>query len=1326
MRENDPIEKLMKPYMKEIVTRHGVPVSIIFDRDGRFTSLFWQALHKDLGTRLDMSTTYHLETDDRSERTIQTLEDMLRACAALYGRKCRSPVCWEEVGDAQLTDLKRKPMDFQVGDRVKLKVSPWKEVVRFGKRGKLNPRYTGPYKVLSKVGDVAYRLELPQQLSRVRNTFHVPNLKKCLSDESLVIPLDKLRIDDKLYFVKEPVEIMDREIKQLKRSLIPIIKSLMWYRSNVYAKFKKVVPTNYDPKGEELLRAPTEGNAEAIIVPAIPAKHFELKHSLLNLVTSKQFFGFEKEDPHAHIRWFNKITSTMNCSKLQSRKCWIPPPSVAHQSRPPGFPPVQNNQNWGNNYTLGNSTYRAPTPPIAPSNELANYMKVNETHMRAMQNQIDIMKTELRNEFQATMLQQNNKLENMLSNYFQNKPSGSGSGPLPCNTVNNPKSDLKAITIRSGVSYDGPPIHPPFSPSPKVVEKEPENLLSHKEKLFKVATNTLVNENCLAVILKKLPEKLRDPDKFLIPCNFSEIPECLALANLGASINLMPLSIWRKLFLLELNPTQMILELADRSTTRPTGIAEDVFVRVGKFHFPANFVVVDYDVDPQVLLILGRPFLRTGGDFILEEIESHDLVPREIDYEDISKFFSTFPIPMENCDFFFKKSERFTSVPEFETFRFDPEEENIDVSLLEYEYFYSEGDIRLLEIFLNEDPSSPLPLKEIKTKELKSVKSSIDEPLDLELKDLPSHLEYAFLEGTDKLPVIIAKNLKDDEKERLIKVLKSHKHAITWKLSDIKGINLHFCTHKILMEDDFKPAVQYQRRVNPKIHEVIKKEVVKLLDAGLIYPISDSPWVSPVHCVPKKGEMTIVTNEDNELVPTRLVTGCRVCIDYRKLNDATHKDHFPLPFMDQMLERLTGNVYYCFLDGFSGCMMAIFHDMIEETMEVFMDDFSVFEDSFSSCLSHLDKMIKRCEDTNLILNWEKCHFMVKEGIVLGHKISKSGIETIVYTDHSALKYLLAKQDAKPRLLRWILLLQDFDVVIRDRKGAENLAVDHLSRLENPHKSDPKKKEITETFPLETLGMVTFRGDSNTPWICADQVIRRCVYGKEAVDIRTTYHNGPTGGHHGANYTAKKVFDSDFYWPTIYRDAQDLVTRCDTCQRQGKISQRDEMPQNAIQVCEILDIWGIDFMVPFLSSRGNKYILVAVDYLSKWVEAKALPTNDARVVCKFLKSLFARFGTPRAIISDRSTHFCNDQFAKVMLKYRVTHRLSTAYHPQTSRQVEVLNRGLKRILERTVGENRASWSDKLDDALWAFRIAFKTPIGCTPYKLVYGKACHLPI
>ncbi|GJZ52856.1 putative reverse transcriptase domain-containing protein [Tanacetum coccineum] len=286
MRENDPLDKLARLYLNRVVARHGIPASIICDRDGRFTSNFWRSFQKALGTDISMSTAYHPETDGQSERTIQTLEDMLRACVidfgkgwvkhlplaefsynnsyhasikaapyeALYGRKCRSPVCWAEVGEAQLTgpeliqettekivlikqrmqaaqdrqksyaDRKRKPMEFEIGDRVMLKVSPWKGVVRFGKRGKLNPRYVGPFKVLARVGKVAYRLELPQELSRVHHTFHVSNLKKCYADEPLVMPLEGIHVDDKLQFVEEPVEIMEREIKRLKRSRIPLVK----------------------------------------------------------------------------------------------------------------------------------------------------------------------------------------------------------------------------------------------------------------------------------------------------------------------------------------------------------------------------------------------------------------------------------------------------------------------------------------------------------------------------------------------------------------------------------------------------------------------------------------------------------------------------------------------------------------------------------------------------------------------------------------------------------------------------------------------------------------------------------------------------------------------------------------------------------------------------------------------------------------------------------------------------------------------------------------------------------------------------------------------
>ncbi|GJS16855.1 reverse transcriptase domain-containing protein [Tanacetum coccineum] len=454
---------------------------------------------------------------------------------------------------------------------------------------------------------------------------------------------------------------------------------------------------------------------------------------------------------------------------------------------------------------------------------------------------------------------------------------------------------------------------------------------------------TPLNENCSAVILNKLPKKLGDPGRFLIPCEFSGINTCNALAD-----------------------------LADRSISEPIGIAEDVYVTVGKFQFPTDFVVVDFEPDPRVPLILGRSFLKTSralidvyeGEITLRvgreaitfnldqtsrytadynhmtanRIDVIDMACEEYSqevlgfsdviasgnptpyYDPIVSTSSPTLTPFGDSDFLlFEEADSFLALED------DPTSPEVDPT-----YYDPEGDILILEAILNSEPLPPLQgnyfpdnRKDLKICEANRENSSVNEPPELELKDLPPHLEYAFLEGDDKLPVIIAKDLKDEEKAALIEVLKSHKRAIAWKLSDIKGINPEFCTHKILMEEDYEPTVQHQRRVNPKIHDVIKKEVEKLLDAGLIYPISDSPWVSPVHCVPKKGGMTVVKNDDNDLIPTRLVTGWRVCIDYRKLNEATRKDHFPLPFMDQMLERLAGNQFYCFLDGILGYFRSI-------------------------------------------------------------------------------------------------------------------------------------------------------------------------------------------------------------------------------------------------------------------------------------------------------------------------------------------------------------------------------------------------------------------
>nr|GFA77086.1 reverse transcriptase domain-containing protein [Tanacetum cinerariifolium] len=565
----------------------------------------------------------------------------------------------------------------------------------------------------------------------------------------------------------------------------------------------------------------------------------------------------------------------------------------------------------------------------------------------------------------------------------------------------------------------------------------------------------------------------------------------------------------------------MTLELANRSITSPVGIAKDVYVKV------------DFDADPRIPLILGRLFpktgkalidmfegkltLRVGKEAITFNLDQtlrysanyNDMTAKRIDVidvaceeysQDVLGFSDTIssgnptpfydPIvsttsltltPFRNIDFLLEEVDAFLAIEDAPT-----------SSEFYQPYLDPKGDILLLEAFLNDDPSLPLYQGNYMAEVRKELKIC-----------------------DDKLPVIIAKDLSVGEKTALITILKSHKRVIAWKLSDIKGINLEFCTHKILMEEDFEPAVQHQRRVNPKIHDVIKQEVIKLLEAGLIYPISDSPLVSLVQCVPKKGWFTVVENEDNELIPTRLVTGWRVCIDYRKLNEATRKDHFPLPFMDQMLERIAGNQYYYFLDGFLVISKfpsiprikrkprspAPMERLLIKTMEVFMDDFFVFENSFQSCLSHLDQMLKRtlktklCEAPILIaLNWDMPFELMYDasdfciGAVLGQRQDKH-FRPIHYASKT-----MTEAESKYTMTKKEML-----AVVQSTPWFADFANYHAGNFIFKGMSSQQKNKFFKDVKHY------FWDDPHLFKIYADQIIRRCVSGQEAVDILKACH-----------------------------------------------------------------------------------------------------------------------------------------------------------------------------------------------------------------------------
>jgi hypothetical protein len=525
----------------------------------------------------------------------------------------------------------------------------------------------------------------------------------------------------------------------------------------------------------------------------------------------------------------------------------------------------------------------------------------------------------------------------------------------------------------------------------------------------------------------KMLIKYKDSGCPSIACKIGDNRDERALLDLGASVNLLPYLVYIQLGLGELKSTSITLQLADRFVKKPRGIIEDVLIKVDKFYYPMDFIVLDTEpamnIELQVPIILGYHFLATANALINCRIGVMKLSLGNMTVE-----LNIFDINRQPFEYEEVKSTCLIEELVEDTVNELSSDNHLGECLTAYG-----GDMNLDTLLEQVDARlDSVTTSETNIEGTTDTSSLAFEQAKRELKPLPDTLKYKYLDPSESLPVIISSDLDEAQEKELLNVLREHKEAIGWSIEDIKGISLAVVMHKIHLKENAKTSREPQRRQNLAILEVVRAAVIKLLDAGIIYPISDSKWVSLIHVVPKKAGIIVIKNKDNELVPTQVQSGWRVCIDYRKLNSVIRKDHFPLPFIDQMVERLAGHDYYCFLDGYSGynqisldlenqekttftcpfdtfayhrmpfglcnasatfqqCMINIFLDMVERHLEIFMDDFLVFGSSFEGCLHHLILVLIQCKEKNLVLNWEKCHFMVKQGIVLGHVISSKGI-----------------------------------------------------------------------------------------------------------------------------------------------------------------------------------------------------------------------------------------------------------------------------------------------------------------------------------------------
>ncbi|XP_049355216.1 uncharacterized protein LOC125819833 [Solanum verrucosum] len=680
-------------------------------------------------------------------------------------------------------------------------------------------------------------------------------------------------------------------------------------------------------------------------------------------------------------------------------------------------------------------------------------------------------------------------------------------------------------------------------------------------------------QHCSVIATRSLERKKRDPGAFTISCTIWILLFVKALCDFGANINLIPLSIYKRLSLGALKTTAMRLLMADRTVYRAIGVLQNVLVKVESFIFPAEFVILNCEVDFEVPIILGRPFFAT----------------RSMKHEsDLKSMFEVNHIAGQESEV---SIEERLGVDVLATVMINFDSDGIDE--------YDELDVVLDRFEFRFKPKR----------------------LELGIKNRDTHLQNCLLMSLQNW------NLRSfrptcGQIVDVILVLKWYKRAIGWTIADIIGIPPDICSHKIQLMPDSK-------------------------------------------CVPKKGGITLVPNAKEKLVPMRSVTGF-----YRRFIKDFSKITHPL------------------------CKL------LEKECKFYFDD---------ACLREFGELKEKLTSTPIIISqdWRLPFEVICDasgvalGVVLGQRREKI-LHSIYYASKALnlaqknysvteqeLISVMAKKDAKPRLIRWVPLLQEFDFKVKDRKGIENqkvLAASYdlfpwFTDFANYLASDLVLSDLSFhqrnkfMFDVEKF----FWDEPYLFRVCADEIIRRCVP------------------------------ECRYYWPTIHQDAHDFTKSCDHCQREGGILKRQELPMNPILVIELFDVWGLDFMGPFVSSNGMKYILVAVDYVSKWVDEVALSNNEGNSIIAFLKNyIFCRFGTPKAIISDRGSNFCNKLFKALLEKYGVRHIVATLYHPQSSGQVEVSNSEIKQIVANTVNANKTDWSKRLDDALWLIAPHSKLP------------------